>query len=363
MTAASVIGSAAAGAARMQPAPAGVHARMLTLAEAGDLWRDLAADAAEDNVFFDPAFLGPAATGLKLDPLLLAVAGADGPPTGFLPLRRTRLGRVAPALEGFVPTTARWGRRSSPGATSPVPPAAAAERGRIVTHLDRHARAMLDREADGTDPRQTLPLRRRKEYGRQLRRLGEEGAVAVASATTPAEIAAAFEAYLALEAAGWKGRRGTALANRPEVASFARQATLALARKGACRVLTLKTGDRAAAILICLLAGRTATTWKIAYDETLARFSPGAQLMLEAPPILFADSRVLRIDSCAAPNHPMIDHLWPGRLRLTTLVIGPRRHRLRQAIGLGLHRIEQRARHWARDLRRGARPRPNHHQG
>ena len=71
--------------------------------------------------------------------------------------------------------------------------------------------------------------------------------------------------------------------------------------------------------------------------------------MLELPRHVFADGKVARIDSLAAANHPMIDHLWRDRIRIGTLVIGP---------GGPLHRLallstesEIRARALVRQLR------------
>ena len=64
--------------------------------------------------------------------------------------------------------------------------------------------------------------KRRRELDRQLRRLCEAGAVSFMSARTATEIESAFNMFLALEASGWKGRRGTALARRQSVHDFAR---------------------------------------------------------------------------------------------------------------------------------------------
>jgi hypothetical protein len=222
--------------------------------------------------------------------------------------------------------------------------------GRRVVTIDAHERAIIDRDADGTDPRISLHHRRRKEYGRQFRRLADVGPVTVEASRKPREVRSRFEEFLMLEAAGWKGRRGTALREGKTVVAFARAAIAGLAEEGAVIVLTLRVGERAAAMVVCLLAGRTAFTWKIAYDEALARFSPGAQLMLEAPPILFADERIQRIDSCAAPNHPMIDHLWRGRQKLVTLAIAPPRVGLRFRAGLAFHAAEEAGRRRVKQL-------------
>ena len=44
-------------------------------------------------------------------------------------------------------------------------------------------------------------------------------------ARTPGEVAAAIETFLKLEASGWKGKRGTALAQDDGDAAFVRRAT------------------------------------------------------------------------------------------------------------------------------------------
>ena len=64
-------------------------------------------------------------------------------------------------------------------------------------------------------------------------------------------------------------------------------------------------------------SGDTAWFWKIAYEEALARFSPGVMLATDVTEALLANPTVTRADSCAAPDHPMIDRLWRERLPLS----------------------------------------------
>ena len=52
--------------------------------------------------------------------------------------------------------------------------------------------------------------------------------------------------------------------------------------------------------------------FKTAFDERFARFSPGVLLQLENLDLLDRP-QVEWCDSCAAPDHPMIDGLWSGR--------------------------------------------------
>ena len=80
---------------------------------------------------------------------------------------------------------------------------------------------------------------------------------------------------------------------------------------------------RPLAATITLRSGTTAWFWKIAYEEEVARASPGVQLTLDVTEQLLAQPDVLRADSCATADHPMIDHLWRERLALADLMIAP----------------------------------------
>ncbi len=347
-------------------------------------WRSLAGRAAEDNVFHGPELVSAAADHLVPGLRLAILRTPDGRLAGLAPLHPTRLGRLAPAVAGLshdygpfgVPPVdpaqadamaggliaaaeAMGGPRAA--LVMPMIPAAgplaaalrrrAAAEDRALAERPDGARAILDLHSDGEDPRVGLPRRRRKEYARQLRRLADLGTVTFGVAATPGEVPLAFAEFLALEAGGWKGRRGTALAHQPAAGAFARLAVDGLAGRGACRILSLRVDGRPAAMLVCFLGARTATTWKIAFDEAFAAYSPGAQLMLEAPRLLFAVPGITRIDSLAAPGHPMIDHLWPGRLALTTLAIAPARGRALFRAGLLARSAEDGARALARRLR------------
>jgi len=78
----------------------------------------------------------------------------------------------------------------------------------------------------------------------------------------------------------------------------------------------------AIAAVVILRSGPTAWCWKIAYDESRARFSPGVQVILDATAMLLADDGIRCVDSCASPDHPMIDHIWRERLVLADRLIG-----------------------------------------
>jgi len=348
-------------------------------------WAALANRSAVDNPFFHPDFAVPAMAQFGRQVAVASVSGQDGRLAAVAPFTRARLGRLAPAarlwshkygplgtpliaggeVAGAVAALIDGLAPAASGASLVVPdlpldePAAAAilaeaqKQRRPVAVIDRHERAVLDRrQVGGFDLRAALPVRRRKEFARQFRRLADCGTVTLESATDRDHIRPSLEAFLTLESAGWKGRAGTALASSPATAAFVRSAVASRAASGGARIDMLALDGRPVAMLVSVIAGATAFTWKIAYDETFARFSPGAQLMLEAAPRIFAETSVSRIDSCADAGHPMIDRLWPGRMVVGTLVIGPPGGGLVYRAGVAAAKAEAMARASLKRLRR-----------
>jgi hypothetical protein len=126
---------------------------------------------------------------------------------------------------------------------------------------------------------------------------------------------------LALEAGGWKGRRGTALTQNEGDASFIRRATAALADTGQCEIVSLRAGASPVATGIVLRHRDRAFFFKIGVDERFAKFSPGVQLTLELTRHLCDDPAIASADSTAAPDHPMINPIWRGRFAIGDVLI------------------------------------------
>lgn len=83
-------------------------------------------------------------------------------------------------------------------------------------------------------------------------------------------------------------------------------------------------------MLASFLTPPGAYSFKTAFDERYSRFSPGVLLQRENLDILERGD-IEWSDSCAAADHPMIDHLWRERrtmARLSIAIGGPLRRRL-----------------------------------
>jgi CelD/BcsL family acetyltransferase involved in cellulose biosynthesis len=192
--------------------------------------------------------------------------------------------------------------------------------------LQSHVRACLDATTDADELlREALGAKKLKELRRQRNRLAEHGEVQFDIARKPAEITAAIEVFLMLEASGWKGQRGTALSQDDGDATFIRRATVALAGTGQCAIVTLRAGQTPVASAIVLRHQDRAFYFKLGVDERFAKFSPGVQLTLDLTQHLCADPAIRLVDSTAAPDHPMINPIWRGRLAIGDVLIPLRR--------------------------------------
>lgn len=236
---------------------------------------------------------------------------------------------------------------------------AVAERADSTLAAERQARPIL-RGGGGVGAFDAMvPAKRRRDLDRQLRKLGEIGAVSHVTASSPPEVEAAFQTFLAVEASGWKGRRGTAVRRRRGISRFATEAVARMAQRDLVRIDTLRVGERPAAVLVRIEHGGLAIPWKIAYDEGLAGLSPGKQLMADASRRWLADGRTRRIDPICEEDNPTVSLLWRQRESYGTLIVALGRWNFAAHLRASLLDLRVTAKRRIKDvLRRRTRPTP-----
>jgi hypothetical protein len=145
----------------------------------------------------------------------------------------------------------------------------------------------------------------RASVGKAQRRLEAEGrTLRMRVLTQPADMAAAVERYGTLEASGWKGRKGTAVAPGTPQGDFYRDWLQEAATHGEARVYELLVSEpttagagngngndavepttvateRTIAADLCVVRGDALILLKIAYDEAFERYSPSTLLRRE----------------------------------------------------------------------------------
>ena len=199
------------------------------------------------------------------------------------------------------------------GPLSSLIAAFAARRSFSVANVAQYQRAALDATLANRRALNSVPPKKRKELRRLSRRLHDKGDLSFGVAEEGEALSRQIESFLALEFKGWKGKCGGAFLSRPERAAFARAMLRRMAHEGRCRIYWLACGQRIIASHILLLGADRAFFWKTAYDEEFSAFSPGVLLTLRMTEALLRDPSLSRINSCAIPNHPMIDHVWRER--------------------------------------------------
>lgn len=173
----------------------------------------------------------------------------------------------------------------------------------------------------------TVRKKKRKELGRLARRLGDLGTVSSQTLDDAADLTGWCDAFLALEHAGWKGRAGSSLASEPAKERFFREALAGAFAAGRLEFRRMDLDGRPIAMLVNFIAPPGSFSFKTAFHEDYARFSPGVLIQLDNMALLERDD-IDWMDSCAAQDHPMIDSLWGERravVRVTVPLSGLRR--------------------------------------
>src|SRR5690606_9690240 len=323
-------------------------------------WDSLAAEASEPNPFAERWCLQSALH--LLDPdrqarLVIVRDGHSGPVIGVMPLAAaTRYGRLplrhvagwahpnhfhgAPLVRAGCETlfwsillgwcdAAPWAhtllhlpRLTEEGPLHRALVEAARARGGEAVTVHREARALLESDLSPEAYWEAaVRAKKRKELRRQASRLAEEGC-------------------------GGRGRAGSALASPADTEAWFRAMLTGAATAGKLDLRALDLDGRPIAMLVSFLSPPGGFSFKTAFDEDYARFSPGV-LLQQANLDLLNDPRIAWADSCAAPGHPMIDSVWRERRRLVwvNVPLGGRADRMRFA---ALRQVETLWRRWKR---------------
>lgn len=316
-------------------------------------WTALAGQAAESNAFYMPELLCAALDHLDAGSVRVLEVLKEGEAIGLMPVavapRHGRLpvacatnwmhghcffgaplirqGEEVAAWRGLLEQldAARWAPSflylaglDAAGANAAALEALCVEQRRGRREVHRYDRAMLRSGLDADSYWEShVRSKKRKELRRLQKRLADLGTVESRLLAGRSDLAGWCGEFLALEASGWKGAEGTALASRPADAAFFRSACAAAFDSGALHFLRMDLDGRAIAMLVNFRHGEGAFSFKIAFDEQLGRFSPGVLIEIANLHAVQGDAAIGWMDSCAAADHPMIDSLWAERRTIT----------------------------------------------
>jgi CelD/BcsL family acetyltransferase involved in cellulose biosynthesis len=328
-------------------------------------WDDLAGRSIDVNAFYESWMMLPAllALGTARTLVFLFVYAANpgrpgGPPLlcGFIPLERRRfkglpiavltlykpaycflctpLLRESHAVEALQ-AVFEWARTDRRGAglldfsyvpgDGPFNQAlvdAVNERAAMTCQWETYNRALM-RRAQNAEAylAGAMSAGHRKELRRLRRRLADMGALESRALQPGDDLQPWIDAFLQLEMSGWKGREQSALGS----ASSSRDFFVAVARgafeRGRLFMLGLFLDGKPIALKCSFISGQGSFAFKIAYDESFARYSPGVQLEIDNIEALHRRPDLQWMDSCARPRHFMINRLWTERRPIQLLLI------------------------------------------
>jgi CelD/BcsL family acetyltransferase involved in cellulose biosynthesis len=316
-------------------------------------WRELAANAAEPNPFFEPQYVLPAAELIGGRRLAMVVVQAGDQWLACLPIHRPRRWHRVPfasvaawdhkycflgtplALpdrkDSALGTMARELTRqrraafvgldalADEGSVRAALRAAFEEEGREELRVNEYERAVLRRRAAANDY-VTVKAKYRRELERKRRRLEDE-LDAPLRLVDRAQEGKAVDEFMELEASGWKGKSGTAVASLEQDAEFFRTICRSFRELGRLHLLSLQANGQPVAMACNVRAGDGVFCLKIAFDERWRRSSPGAQLVLDHVSWFHREGKVAWMDSCVPPGNALVNRLWPDRMRIVTLAL------------------------------------------
>ena len=113
---------------------------------------------------------------------------------------------------------------------------------------------------------------------RLFNRLQDRGSVSLRMVRGEQGLSEQFEDALTVEASGWKGQNGTAIASRPETRRFYGEIARWGAREGMLRLTCLRVDETPVAMHLALEADGSHMVLKEGYDEGFAKVGPGKLL-------------------------------------------------------------------------------------
>jgi hypothetical protein len=159
-----------------------------------------------------------------------------------------------------------------------------------------------------------LDAKFRQNLRRRRRRLAEKGKLEyrLVDNKDPKALDKALADFFDIEASGWKGEGGTAIALKPELVGFYTQLARDGAKRGALALGLLELDGKVIAAHFSMVHAGRHFLIKIGYDESLHEHSPGQQMVSDA--IRDSCARGLTEFDFLGPNMPWkLD--WESKLR------------------------------------------------
>jgi len=170
------------------------------------------------------------------------------------------------------------------------------EEGWLVDETFKEICPFVDTTGDFEEYRRRLSSNARGQLRNYRRRLDREGEVEVTTLAAPAAdepLDALLEQCFALEAAGWKGRAGGAIAAEEKLVGFWQDLFRRFFDLGSLRISLMRLDGVLIAFSLEVLHSQRLYLLKTSYDERYGRFSPGNLLRMAIIEASFGDDEIV----------------------------------------------------------------------
>jgi hypothetical protein len=166
-----------------------------------------------------------------------------------------------------------------------------------------------------------LSGKHRKAFRRRAELLAELGEVEYTLPDRAAAIDGWIDSFLRIEAGGWKGREGSAMACRESDRRFFTEVVTTAFGRGQLVMPAMLLNGKPIAQNCYFTAGRGAFHFKPAFDEEYSRFSPGFHMECEMIRHLHGRPEIEWLDSCTTPTNEMYNRLFLSRRTIQSLLV------------------------------------------
>jgi CelD/BcsL family acetyltransferase involved in cellulose biosynthesis len=188
---------------------------------------------------------------------------------------------------------------------------------------DVHTRGLLCRDQDADAyVNSALSADSRQKLRRSEQRLQEQGQVTHRVLKASDDIQAWIDEFLQVEASGWKGARGSALACSEPNRRFINEVFTTAFKRGQLVMVGIDLDGRPVARYSGFVAREGSFAFKTGYDENFRRFAPGLLAELDMIRAFHALPGVRWMDSITGHSNSTINRLWKHRLVVQRLAVG-----------------------------------------
>jgi len=168
--------------------------------------------------------------------------------------------------------------------------------------------------------KQYVPKKSHNNTRRLMRGLEKLGDVTWEFSSPESDYESLAKRFMRIEASGWKGKKGTALASNPSTKNFFLSLIEKCSGLGKARFLTLLLDKKPIAMICNIQSGNFVYSYKTAFDETYAKYSPGIQVEMKKLEHLHRDG-IQRSDSCSAPDNQAMNRIYGQRASFQNLFL------------------------------------------